>query len=152
MTNESESGRQVAAPFNQRPDCYKEAHETRRRWESYIWQWGILVTVTAALIMNATQLPNEFSLFQKLLMSVLTLFVASIWLNVYRARVLMKEIEKTIVQMHRDAGVEYKILPSEIDVGMSRIRRPSSTLVAVWCHFATFVVMLVFCVALWIGK
>jgi len=126
-------------------EAYRQAHETRRKWENYIWQWSILLTVVAAVFSMWKEASLALSRPHKVVLFLLAFFVLMISLNVWRARVLMKRVEKTICELHSDMGYEwskYPVIPYEIDKDPEFkpkrywYKRISSTRVAVYCHLA----------------
>jgi len=133
-------------------EAYRQAHETRRKWENYIWQWNIVLTILAAIFVTLSQsappLPS-FSFPQKVALSVISLFVFTIFLNVFRARVLMKELEKTITAFHSQMGIESPIVPLELDKNLSRLKKVSSTKMSACCHFAAAIVFLIIALYAW---
>lgn len=146
MPNES------TVPNNFLIEAYRQAHETRRKWENYIWQWNIVLTILAAIFVTLSQSTSpspSFSFPQKVALSVISLFVFAIFLNVFRARVLMKELEKTITAFHSQMGIESPIVPLELDKNLSRFKRISSTKMSTYCHFAAAIVFLIITLYAW---
>ena len=135
------------------PDAvYLQAHETRRKWESYIWQWGILLTVLLSVLLNWREpVSGEFSIVHKLVMSTIAAFLFAIYLNVHRARVLMKEVERTISEMHQKAGCQWDIVPRELNRRMTRFESVSSTRCAAMCHLLAFILCAAIAVYVWFG-
>lgn len=132
-------------------EAYRQAHETRRKWENYIWQWNILLTILAALSVQFSQsLPDKFSLPQKVIASLMTLFVFAMFLNVYRARVLMKEIEKSISDIHKQMRMTSPIVPLELDRDLPRYKKISSTRMATYCHLVAVFVFLGITIYAWV--
>ena len=136
-------------PTAQEIIVYEQAHETRRRWESYIWSWGILVTALvsfmAALFTGPGRaveqmLPAFAGLYsatlRKIALLLLSTFLGSILLNVYRARCLMKQLECTIQELHRRWGLnDLPVVPLELDKCRPIL---SSTKVSVLAHLLAF--------------
>lgn len=138
---------------------YNQAHETRRKWESYIWQWGMVVTAlvsfTAVLLVSSTatsieiilpkDTPLQVLLLRKAILVLLSLFLLSIAFNVYRARQLMKKLDKTITKFHQmHNSLDFPVVPCELDQN-SRITVwfLSSTRYSVVAHFLTFLVFFI---------
>jgi hypothetical protein len=133
-------------------EIYRQAHETRRKWENYIWQWGVLVT---ALLAISTQFDVAevtcLSIIQKLILTLITLFTFAIFLNVLRARTLMKELEKSIKTMHDLMNFNIPVIPIELNIkDNSSFRNISSTYFAVICHFITFIAFAGISIYVWI--
>lgn len=130
---------------------YVQAHETRRKWESYIWQWGILLTVLLAVFIGWKETSDfHFPLIQKLILTLVTFFVFTVYLNVLRAQKLMKEIEKTISAMHKMADFHLPIIPLELNSSLHSWNKVSSTKVAVYCHLLATVVFVFITIYTWI--
>jgi len=76
-------------------EAYKQAHETRRRWEGYIWQYGVIALALIGFLAGRLSTGKDNSsiadlgLVEKSVLTLLTLFLGSTFLNVYRARILM---------------------------------------------------------------
>ena len=170
-------------------EIYRQAHETRRKWENYIWQWSIVLTILAVVFVqfsptllepNTSSEPTSkpstvsgsasepvdisepatetaatsefnlsFSLPQKIILSLIALFVISIFLNVYRARVLMKELEKSISSMHKKIKFNVPIVPLELDKPLPYFKKISSTQLSIICHFIAVLVFLSIAIYAW---
>ena len=130
-------------------EAYKQAHEIRRKWENYIWQWNILLTILAAIFVKWTEQGSNFSLIQKLILTLIAGFVLAIFFNVFRARVLMKELEKTIRSFHVLMGNHLPIVPLELDENLFGFKKLSSTKLALICHFASVVVFVIIAIYAW---
>ena len=121
-------------------EVYRQAHETRRRWEGYIWQYSLILTVLAAFLAQNALLAPSFTVVQRIILSLLALFVIAIFANVLRARSLMKKVEKTISQLHADLGANYRVVPLELNESLPWYERISSTKIAVICHLIACIV------------
>jgi hypothetical protein len=136
---------------------YKQAHETRRKWEGYIWQWGVVVTALVSFSAVLLAAPSktgglsslsegapEIVFLGKAMLFLLAIFLLSIALNVFRARQLMKRIERTIVRFHDTFGLTaFPIVPGELDDSSNRFSWfLSSTRYSVLAHFLAFAVFL----------
>lgn len=129
---------------------YVQAHETRRTWEKYIWQYSILLTVLAALFLQWTEPTGGlFSFTQKLILTIETMFVFSIFTNVLRARELMKEIEVSIHLFHRHLGCDIPLVPLELNKQMSWFRSISSTKIAMVVHFIALLIFVSLTIFVW---
>ncbi len=133
-------------------EIYKQAHETRRKWEGYIWQWGFLLTLLAALFASGTAALGKVILIHKLVLIVLTAFLFSIFLNVLRGRVLMKDVEKTIETIHGLIESNLPVTPRELDQNSRGLGRWPSTKVAACCHFGAFLLFFGITLYVWICK
>jgi len=131
-------------------EAYRQAHEIRRKWEGYIWQWNILLTILAAIFVKWTEQTTDFSFIQKLVLTLISGFVLAICLNVYRARVLMKELEKSIRSFHVLMGSHLPIVPLELDENLSGLQKISSTKLAIYCHFASVLVFVTVAIYAWV--
>jgi len=135
---------------------YQQAHETRRKWESYIWSWGILVTALVSIMAGLLSVPIrtgenvlpvstslDLALLRKLTLFLLSMFLASIFLNVYRARCLMKQLESTIKEFHNRWHInDLPIVPLELDQCMPKQQTClSSTKLSVFAHFLAFLLL-----------
>ncbi|MFD4659680.1 hypothetical protein ACFWP2_29095 [Kitasatospora sp. NPDC058444] len=136
---------------------YKQAHENRRKWEGYIWQWGVILTVLAALfagfgksIKDVSELSPEGRLAQRLVLLLVTSFVIAISLNVWRARALMKTLERALEKFNPDQE-ELPTTPRELDAKYPPKFKVSSTFVAFACHVAACVVFVYLTVYAWVA-
>lgn len=136
---------------------YKQAHENRRRWEGYIWQWGVILTVLAALfvgfgksIKEVATLSPEGRFAQRLVLSLVTAFVIAISLNVWRARELMKALERAIGDFDTGQG-KLPTTPREIDSQYPPRLKVSSTFVAFLCHVAACAVFIYLTLYAWVA-
>jgi hypothetical protein len=76
---------------------------------------------------------------EKLALTMLTLFLGSVFLNVYRGRLLMKQLDVTISAFHEQWGFELPIVPCELDTKLKRSHHTfSSTRIAALAHFLLF--------------
>jgi hypothetical protein len=143
-------------------EIYTQAHETRRKWENYIWQWNIVLTILAAVFVQfAPSLSGSttdtehtltsiyFSWPQKMVLSLIALFVLAIFFNVFRARVLMKELEKTISSLHNEIGFTLPVVPLELDKSLPLFKRISSTKLSTYCHLAAVIVFISIAIYAW---
>lgn len=130
-------------------EIYKQAHETRRKWESYIWQYGFLITVLSAFMVKWSDLKLVIGLPEKLVLTLVTMFVSAMFLNVQRARILMKSIEKSIAEMHLVMGNNIPTVPFELNKGLNRFNSISSTKYAVYIHFVAVVILFIVTVIAW---
>ncbi len=131
-------------------EVYKQAHETRRKWEEYIWQWGILSTILVAMFARWPESVNEFLFPHKFILPLLAGFIFAVFLNVLRARTLMKELEKTIISLHKQMKNDLPIVPSELDQKLPYLCKISSTKVVLCCHGAAAILFILFAVHAWI--
>jgi hypothetical protein len=139
-------------------EMYKQAHENRRKYEGYVWQWGVLLTVLAALFVGLGVSPGQalgpadgLEMPQRVVISLVSLFVILIAVNVWRARQLMKSIERALADFHARYGHSLPTVPSELDVVYRRRVRVGSTLVALICHVAACAVFLYLTAYAWVG-
>ena len=136
-------------------EVYTQAHETRRKWESYIWQYGMIVLaligfITGQIGSDSSDYLKNIGILEKGILTLLTIFLLSTFLNVYRARILMKNIEKTINNIHRDWDINYNTVPCEIDkVIPCKCHKISSTFVAILSHFLLLVFSFAVTVFVW---
>jgi hypothetical protein len=139
-------------------EVYRQAHETRRRWEGYIWQYAVVLTVLVAFFSQSSIFDafaptpgtiGTFSLVQKVVFTLVALFVVSIFANVYRARSLMKALENSIAELHHLLSVDVPVVPFELSAGLPRRQRISSTGIAVACHFLAAVAFVALAVGVW---
>lgn len=134
---------------------YKQAHENRRRWEGYIWQWGIILTVLAGLfagfgqsVANQTRAPQ---VSQRFVLTLVTAFVFAIAFNVWRARHLMKVLERALMDFHTSIGhTEVPTVPRELDARYPPRMKVSSTLVGFICHTAACAVFVYLTISAWV--
>lgn len=135
---------------------YQQAHETRRKWESYIWSWGILVTALVSVMTGFVVIPGKagtevtktvndvgIEWLRRFTLLLLSTFLASILMNVYRARHLMKKLEITIQDFHKRWHInDLPIVPLEIDrKDKNRLSCFSSTKLSVYAHFLAFLLI-----------
>lgn len=140
-------------------EIYRQAHETRRKWENYIWQWSIVLTILAVVFVQfapslinpttGTDTAIPFSLPQKIILSLIAAFVVSIFFNVFRARILMKELEKTIASLHDEIGFALPVVPLELDKLLPSYKRISSTKFSIYCHFVAVIVFVSIAIYAW---
>lgn len=139
-------------------EMYKQAHEARRKWEGYIWQWGVVVTALvsfSAVLLAApsrvgslsrlsTDAGPEIAFLSKAMLLLLAVFLFSIALNVFRARQLTKRIDQTIALFHRRFQVSaFPVVPCELDGPPTRWSCfLSSTRYSVIAHFLAFATFL----------
>lgn len=135
---------------------YKQAHENRRKWEGYIWQWGVLLTVLAALfagfgksIKDVADLSPEGRFAQRLVLSLVSAFVIAISLNVWRARELMKALERALSDFDPGQG-NLPTTPRELDSRYPPKLKVSSTFFAFLCHLAACAVFVYLTVYAWV--
>jgi hypothetical protein len=131
-------------------EVYKQAHEIRRKWENYIWQWGILLTILAAIFVKCTEPTTDFTFIQKIILSLVACYVFTIFLNVLRARVLMKELEISIHNMHIEMKNKYPIVPLELNESLSGLKNISSTKIAMFCHLVSALVFAIIAFYAWL--
>jgi hypothetical protein len=131
-------------------EMYRQAHEMRRRWEIYIWQYGLFATAVAAFLFNVIDFSTEsFPIFQKVIVSLVALFSLTILTNVYRARELMKEIEISIKRIHNQAGYDFAIVPLELNDRMRGLRRISSTRIAFLANVVFSISLIFLAIFVW---
>lgn len=143
-------------------EVYRQAHELRRKWESHIWQWSVVVTGLAAFYAYVRKVkPLEDSWNSVILLALLTLFFLAAAFNVLRSRFLMKSIEQSIIDFHNKMhsfakDFPFPMIPRELDrramkphggdpvwkACLNWINLRSSTMFAVIFHFAAFVTFL----------
>ncbi|MEU1784100.1 hypothetical protein ABZ545_32180 [Streptomyces abikoensis] len=136
---------------------YEQAHENRRKWEGYIWQWGVLLTVLAALfagfgksIKEVAEQSSEGRIAQRLVLSLVSAFVIAISLNVWRARELMKALEKALAEFDAGHG-SLPTVPRELDTRYPPRLGVSSTFVAFLCHLLACAVFVYLTVCVWLA-
>lgn len=143
-------------------EIYTQANEIRRKWENYIWQWNIVLTILAVVFVQFSPSLYEssndveptiasvyFSLPQKIVLSLIALFVLTIFCNVFRARVLMKELEKTISTIHNEIGFNLPVVPLELDKHLPLYKRISSTKLSTYCHLIAVIVFMTLAIYAW---
>lgn len=150
-----EQGEKNPAPHE--IEAYKQAHETRRKWEGYIWQYGMIVLALIGFLAGRLSTGNNNSHFtkagiiEKCVLTLLTLFLGSTFLNVYRARILMKQLEKSIYEMHKKWGLSQAIIPFELDRLLTKNRHKfSSTRLAILSHLLLFIAVFIATLFFWI--
>ena len=149
---------EIRLPEAHELEAYKQAHETRRRWEGYIWQYGVIALALIGFLagrlsgmgVNGQSIKLDFT--GKCVLTLLSLFLGSTFLNVFRGRILMKQLEKTIAAFHAQWGQTLPIIPLELDKELTpNYLTLSSTRLAVWSHLFLFVTSLILTGIVWLS-